>query len=72
MSHFVDVHNHLLYKMDDGAENPRETARMLLAAEKDGIRRMVATSHVHPGRGSFNYASYLDTLRLVNEFCVTK
>lgn len=72
MSHFVDLHNHLLFKMDDGAASMKETAQMLLAAEKDGIRKLIATPHAQPGKHAFDYAGYLDKLRYVNEFCMAK
>ncbi len=41
----IDVHNHLLWAVDDGAANREETLEMCRMASEDGIRVIVATPH---------------------------
>jgi len=41
----IDLHNHLLAGLDDGASDPVETLEMCRIAAKDGIRVIVATPH---------------------------
>ena len=47
----IDIHSHILPGVDDGAEHPRETARMISIAVKEGVRAVIATSHVEAGMG---------------------
>lgn len=42
----TDIHCHILYGLDDGAQSLQESKRMLSAARKMGIERMIATPHV--------------------------
>ena len=48
----IDIHNHLLPEVDDGAESWEESISMAQIAEKDGISTIVLTPHY--GRAS-NY-----------------
>ena len=40
-----DLHNHLMFGVDDGAENSSETEAMLLDAVKNNVKVIVATPH---------------------------
>ncbi|NLC67416.1 MAG: hypothetical protein GX754_01230 [Clostridiaceae bacterium] len=42
----VDLHSHVLFGIDDGARNMEESLEMIEAAEKAGIRTIVATPHL--------------------------
>lgn len=44
-----DVHCHILPGVDDGAEDEDESLQMLTMAYKDGIHRILATSHYYCG-----------------------
>lgn len=46
---FADIHNHLLYGVDDGAENEEQMRKIFDAAYADGVRTICATPHYHPG-----------------------
>lgn len=46
---FVDLHIHLLYDVDDGAESEEHMQEILDAAYADGTRIICATPHFHPG-----------------------
>ncbi|MDO4564660.1 MAG: hypothetical protein Q4C04_03520 [Clostridia bacterium] len=41
----TDVHSHILYGVDDGAKNRKESLLMLDAARECGLERIVATPH---------------------------
>lgn len=49
MSAFFDIHHHFLYGLDDGAATKLEMQQMLVEAQKDGIRVILATPHITPG-----------------------
>ena len=51
MEHFVDIHCHILPRVDDGAKDEQETLDMLRTAWDDGTRLMVATPHWNRERG---------------------
>lgn len=44
--HFItDLHSHILYGIDDGADTIEESVQMLRMAEKQGVRNLFCTSH---------------------------
>lgn len=51
MEYFVDIHCHILPRVDDGAKDEQETLDMLRTAWDDGTRLMVATPHWNRERG---------------------
>ena len=46
---FADIHNHILFGVDDGARTENEMYRMLDASYADGVRYLCFTPHYHPG-----------------------
>ncbi|NSL54047.1 tyrosine-protein phosphatase [Uliginosibacterium aquaticum] len=46
----IDIHCHLLPGIDDGPATPDEALALARAIVADGIRHVVATPHVFPGR----------------------
>ena len=48
-SKMIDLHNHILYGQDDGAETLEESVEMCRISYQDGIRTIVATPHILPG-----------------------
>lgn len=49
MQGIIDIHNHILPGVDDGAKSLFEAANMCALAWEEGIRVIVATPHYHPG-----------------------
>ncbi len=45
----IDIHNHLIFGIDDGARDLDETVEMCSIAEKDGITEIIATPHYDIG-----------------------
>lgn len=58
----VDIHQHLLWGMDDGAESQQMMRDMLKCANEQKIRRIYATPHAVPGFHSFDTALYTQRL----------
>ena len=46
---YTDIHSHVIWGVDDGAETKGETIRMLQEAVADGIDTIICTPHVTPG-----------------------
>ena len=44
----VDLHNHILFEMDDGAQNLEESMRMIHQGMNQGITKFVVTPHFNP------------------------
>ena len=51
---FTDMHCHVIWGVDDGAETRQETFRMLEEAKEDGIDRIICTPHIFPGEIAFD------------------
>lgn len=67
----IDLHAHILYGIDDGAQHVEMTLNMLRQAEEDHIGTMVATPHYVAGaliyRPEVLRARYEDVLHLIKE-----
>ena len=50
---FIDIHSHIIYGADDGAESMTEAIRMLQADRDQGAAAVFATPHY--GRENNNY-----------------
>tara|TARA_R110000796_G_scaffold252631_3_gene389352 strand:- start:11204 stop:11941 length:738 start_codon:yes stop_codon:yes gene_type:complete len=46
LGHFVDIHNHILPGIDDGAKNINESIALLKEFSEIGIERFIATPHI--------------------------
>ena len=46
---YTDIHCHVIWGVDDGAETEEEMQKMLREAAADGIDKMICTPHVTPG-----------------------
>ena len=45
----IDIHSHLIFGVDDGPPTIKESIRMVLEAEKLGIKTIIATPHYSKG-----------------------
>ncbi len=46
----IDIHNHIIPEIDDGASSTGEALELVELAIEDGISRLICTPHMHPGR----------------------
>ncbi len=53
----IDLHNHLLPGIDDGAPDLETALQLARIAVEDGITHLVCTPHIHPGRYDNDRAS---------------
>lgn len=58
----VDIHQHLLWGLDDGAESQQVMRDMLKRANEQQIHRIYATPHAVPGFHPFDTALYMQRL----------
>ncbi|MBQ4282504.1 MAG: capsular biosynthesis protein [Lachnospira sp.] len=55
-----DMHNHILFGVDDGAKTIEDSLALIKVAYNDGIRGLVLTPHFHPKRGMAHYAEVVE------------
>lgn len=63
----IDLHNHLLPGIDDGAKKVEETLEFLRLARRDGVRVIVATPHMKPGVYDNRREAILQRVAMVRE-----
>ncbi len=68
-SPLIDIHNHLLYGLDDGAKTNGVMQEMLDNAAKQGVASIIATPHVYPGVTKFDFVKYEERLHQANDYC---
>ena len=59
---FIDIHNHLIYGVDDGPKTFATTQKMLSAACKDKVEQIISTPHITPGIREFPLKTYREHL----------
>lgn len=64
----TDIHQHLLWGIDDGAETSEVMQAMLLDANSQGICTVAATPHAQPGICSFDMGVYHERLSEAKAF----
>ncbi len=69
---FADIHNHLLYGADDGAEDYAEMIKMVDIAYEEGIRFLCATPHFCPTEFGNNSEKSKQAFLELNEYCSKK
>jgi len=65
---FTDIHSHLIWGVDDGAETQDQTFRMIHQAVEDGIARVICTPHITPGVYEFPMETFMEHFRLTREY----
>jgi protein-tyrosine phosphatase len=63
----IDLHNHLLPGIDDGAKRLEETLEFLRIARRDGVKAVVATPHMKPGVYDNRRETILERVAMVRE-----
>lgn len=66
---FTDLHQHVLWGMDDGPADPQAMKAMLESAARGGIGLIAATSHASPQEKEFDRSRYEQRLDEANAYC---
>ena len=69
MDRFVDLHQHVLWGIDDGPQTPEEMYALLQKDAEQGIGTVAATSHAMPGVRPFDLALYMQRLEEAQTYC---
>ncbi len=69
MNKFVDIHQHLIYGVDDGPADFEATQRMLLRAVEENVGDIVCTSHAALSRKPFPADDYIAHFQQAQEWC---
>ena len=65
---YTDMHSHVIWGVDDGAETKEETCRMLREAAADGIGTIICTPHMTPGVYEFPEEIFREHFREAEEY----
>lgn len=65
----TDIHQHLLWGIDDGAKTSKIMQDMLCNAHNQGVRKVMATPHVQPGFIPFDMGLYQERLAEAQQYC---
>ena len=68
----TDIHQHVLYGMDDGPETPEQMYAMLENDVREGITLVYATVHADALLRSKGIARYTERLNEANAYCESK
>ena len=66
---FVDIHHHLIYGLDDGAQTWEQTQQMLERAWQNKIHRIIATPHAEPGLKPFPMQEFTERMEQARAWC---
>ena len=69
--YIVDVHCHIMPRIDDGSRNMTETIKMLKIAESEGITHMIATPHFKSGHHNATPQKISELINAVNDAAST-
>jgi protein-tyrosine phosphatase len=64
---YVDIHCHIMFGVDDGPNNMETSREMMLMAQEEGIYKIVATPHYHPGKCTMGYEELNKRFELFKE-----
>ena len=66
---FADIHTHIIFGVDDGAQTFEQTQQMLRLAQQNGVTVIAATSHAETWRHRFPLEDYAAHLKMAQQWC---
>ena len=69
---FSDLHQHVLWGLDDGPQTPEQMRALLRQDVEEGIQLVFATAHAYPKLCPFNLSLYRERLAEANAYCESK
>ena len=70
--HFSDLHQHVLWGLDDGPQTRKQMHALLKQDAAAGIEIVFATSHAYPKTAHFDLELYRKRLQEANRYCKKK
>ena len=55
---FIDIHHHLIYGVDDGAQTFEGTKKLIRQAVENQVHAIITTPHITPGQEPFDFDAY--------------
>ena len=65
----IDIHTHILYGVDDGADTPEMSQIMLKDAATQGIDKIIFTPHYRPGIFKYDMRRWLRPCEKRSKLC---
>ena len=69
---FADLHQHVLWGLDDGPQTSEQMRALLRQDVEEGIQLVFATAHAYPKLRAFDLALYRERLAEANACCESK
>ncbi len=69
---YADLHQHVLWGVDDGPQTPEEMRVLLSRDVEDGIAAVAATAHAYPQARPFDLSRYRERLAEANAYCASR
>lgn len=66
---FADLHQHILWGLDDGPAEPAQMQALLQQAAEQGVGLIAATCHASPSEAAFDWHRYRLRLDEANAYC---
>lgn len=66
---FADIHQHVLWGLDDGPATRKKMHALLRQDVENGVRLVYATTHAAPGLQRFDASLYRKRLKEANAYC---
>ena len=67
----IDIHHHIIYGIDDGAQDTQTMRQMLKAAADQGVHTVIATPHIAPGIDNFPMTVFYNRLLEAQDLCAS-
>ena len=62
----IDIHNHIIYEVDDGSRSFNESLKMIEIYMNNGFKEIIATSHYDPSRYLVDKDDILNKVSILN------
>lgn len=72
MTGFTEIHTHVVFGVDDGAQTQTDMQAMLDSAHAQGVSTLFATPHVTPGVRPFDFDVYRQRIEQGRAYCRAK
>ena len=66
---FVEMHSHVVYGVDDGAQSYDVMMGLLTQAANDGVSHIICTPHIAPGMKPFPFDTFYQHLDEGKKWC---